>query len=121
MPDLSEVTLENLHGGAAVELFQKELYRVLENIQDPNTNPEAKRSLTMKVTFEPDEERERADITLEVVSKLASHKPVRGPIYMGQKDGRPVAAAFDPNQPDFFQAQDPQIHPMKKDVANDGS
>ena len=58
------LTLENLGNGAAVELFDEALEKVLKNIMDPNTDPKAERSITMKVTFKPDENRDMAPVTL---------------------------------------------------------
>jgi hypothetical protein len=89
------LTLNNLAEGAAEELFQHELSRVLENILDPNTEPEAKRQITLKVTFAPKEgkdgERETSDVSLEVSSKLAAIRGVGSGLYLGRRSGKAVA------------------------------
>lgn len=96
------VTLENLANGGAVELWEHELQRVLQNIADANTNPTTVRQLTLKVSIKPTEERTAAAIAVEVTSKLAGSKPITSTLYMGRKDGRLVAVSYDPRQADIF-------------------
>lgn len=43
------VTLVSIGGGAAVELFDIELERVLANIKDVNTDPKTRRRITLVV------------------------------------------------------------------------
>ena len=68
------VTLANLGGGAALELFNAELEKVLENITDPNTDPKAVRSITLKVTIKPDETRDLGDVGIQATSNLAGSR-----------------------------------------------
>lgn len=51
------VKLENLGCGAAAEMFQKELENVIANICDPNTKPDAVRTVTLKVKIKPGKDR----------------------------------------------------------------
>lgn len=88
---LSEVTLEGVASGAAPELFAKVWGEILANIQDPNTEPTAARSATLKVTVTPAEDRESGELTVALSSKLAPPRPVSAKIYMGRRDGRLVA------------------------------
>lgn len=119
MAELQELTLENLKGGAAGALFQKELQKALENILDPNTPPKAKRTILLKVIISPEEDRERATITLQVSSSLPTHRPEAGIIYLGRMDGRAVAQGFDPKQRDFFRDEpDPKVTPIQKETAS---
>ena len=48
MAEHEQVTLATLRGGAAVEMFDAELQRVLENVLDPKWTPSA--SLKMTIT-----------------------------------------------------------------------
>lgn len=48
------INLNSLAGGATAEQINREIERVLENIQDPNTDQTAKRKLTITMTFIPD-------------------------------------------------------------------
>ena len=52
------LTLANLGDGAALEKFNAELEKVFADIMDPNTEATEPRSITMKIIFKPDEERE---------------------------------------------------------------
>lgn len=48
IPEAAVVSLDTLGGGAAVERFNYELSRVLENILDLNTNPTAGRQVQLR-------------------------------------------------------------------------
>lgn len=114
MEKLTELKLETLAGGAALELFDRELQEVLKNIQDPNTEAEKARAIHVKVTLSPSEDRDRADVALEVKSKLAPPKPVKSLVHMGEKDGRLVAVSYDPRQSDLFRETDEGIVPIER-------
>lgn len=112
MVELTGVTLENLAGGAAAEQFGYELDRVLRNIADPNSDPEATRKIEMVVAFKPSSDREGAQVIVKVTSKLAGLKPVGAPIWIGEKGGRPIAVGRDIRQKDMFEG-DGGIVPMR--------
>ena len=61
---LKQLNLNNIKGGAAVEMFEQELARVLENINNPNTEPDATREITMKFTFKPAKDRSSAIVKI---------------------------------------------------------
>lgn len=92
------VTLVSLGQGAALEKFQDTLDRVLENILDPNTKATAVRSVTLTVTFKPDEDRSFANAVIDVKGKLAPPKPVGTAIYIGKRGGLAVATERDARQ-----------------------
>lgn len=98
----TEVTLAGLANGGAVELFDRELARVLANIADPNTEPKTVRKITVEVFIKPQEDRESGQIAVRVASKLAPNKPMASTVYMGQQGGRLVAVTIDPRQHDMF-------------------
>lgn len=100
-PPEEYVGIENLGRGAAVELFNDELTRVLSNILDPNTDAKAVRSLTLTVKFKPSEERDLAPTIIEVKSKLASPKGVGTVVFIGKKAGQAVATEHNPRQPEL--------------------
>ena len=101
------VTLDTIGSGALVELFDAELARVLENIQDPNTDAKRKRIITVKVTFAPSENRDLADVNLTCGSKLAGIKTVGTRLYVGKSRGKLIAVENDPRQTTLFD-QPPQ-------------
>lgn len=88
-PDL--ITLNNLAGGALPELFAQELQRVLTNILDPNTEAEAKRSIRIDITFEPNPERTSCSHYVEVSSKVAPFNGAAGFMFVGRRRGEAVA------------------------------
>ncbi len=62
MTDDNEISITSICGGAVPEIFQRELYEVLKNIADPNTNPEKTRTITLKFIFKPTEDMSSASI-----------------------------------------------------------
>jgi hypothetical protein len=98
MEQPSVVTLSTLAEGAVLELFQAELNKVLDNIADVNTDPEAKREISIKVRIAPNEKREMADVVVDVTSKLGSFKPVSTLMYLAKHRGENVAVEHNPKQ-----------------------
>lgn len=109
---LTELSLSTAAGGAAEELFDHELRKVLDNIQDPNTQADAIREVTLRLRIKPNEDRTSAEMTLLVVSKVAGVKPVADLVYMGMRHGRLVAVTRDPAQQDIFGEGDDDVLPM---------
>lgn len=97
--DLPGLTLANLGDGAAEEMFQDELKKVVGNCLDPNTVRKAKRTVTIKVTMEPNQDRNECSVAVEVVSKGASRVHAQQTVWIGhsRKDG-PVTHVYNPRQ-----------------------
>lgn len=74
MPEV-KLNLDTLQGGAARELFEIELQKVLRNIADPNTKPDAVRKLTLEVTIKPSEKRSMLYVAVKASSKLVAMRP----------------------------------------------
>lgn len=68
---MENVQLADLVGGAVQEKFQNSFRRVLENMLDMNTSFKAKRSITIKLTFEENEQRDDIKARIDVSEKLA--------------------------------------------------
>jgi len=99
MTNLPEMTLETLAGGAAGELFLHELERVAENILDVNTEADAVRSITLKVTIKPGDERGSAGVTVTCASKLGPQKGAATTMFLGRRiGGKPIVTQFDQKQ-----------------------
>ncbi|PKN20924.1 MAG: replication terminator protein [Deltaproteobacteria bacterium HGW-Deltaproteobacteria-6] len=95
----TNVTLESLNQGAALERFNLALQDVLDNIQDPNTDPKTTRTVTLKVTFKPDSDRGIANLKCDVVPKLAPIAPFDVRVFLGRdKDGKGYASEYHSNQ-----------------------
>lgn len=111
------VTLETLAGGAAVELFQHQLDRVVQNILDPNMPAKAKRHVTLRLTIQPDEERGMGEAHVTCEAKLAGPRGASTMLYFGRKQGRAVAVENDPRQGGLFDAPgDKTIRAIDREV-----
>src|SRR6185503_3991915 len=108
------VSLDTIGQGAAVELFNDELSKVLKNIQALNTKPTITRRITMPVDIKPDEDRSFGTVLIQAQSKLAPSKGVGTAIYIGMKAGSPVATERDNRQLTF----DDNVVGMKKESTN---
>lgn len=53
------------------ELVEMHMQSIIENINNPNTDPKAKRGLTIKLSFKTDEERQNIQMESKVEPKLA--------------------------------------------------
>ncbi len=95
------VSLDTLGQGAAVEMFNEELKKVLENILDVNTKATTTRAVTLTVTIKPDENRNYSNAVIEAKSKVAPVKGVGLPIYVGRHGGQAVATERDTRQLEF--------------------
>lgn len=95
------IQLETIAHGALNELFQEEVKRVVQNIQDPNTDANVVREITLKIKLKPDDTREVAVVDIAVTSKLAGNKGVGTIFYVGMVDGKPVAVEHNPRQTKF--------------------
>lgn len=112
MTEVTELSLESLAGGGALELFDRELRRVIENIRDPNTPWKGARTVRLELKVAAiDDQREQIGVSTNVTSKLAGPRPLTQAAYLGEKDGRPVAVTYDPRQGDIFRG-DTQVRPI---------
>lgn len=100
--EMTELSLETLGRGGAMELFNRELGRVLENISDVNTDPKATRSVSIELTIKPGEDRESGAVKVVVKAKFAPPRPLASVMYIGEKDGKAVAVTYDPKQTDLL-------------------
>jgi hypothetical protein len=91
------VSLSTLGRGAAIERFDDEFKRVLENILDPNT-ADGPRSLSLKVTIAPNEERTSANLAISVSSSVRGPRAVPTMIFIGMDRGQAVAFEHHPEQ-----------------------
>lgn len=81
------INLEKFAEGALAEKMNGALKKVLENIQDPNTDFKLKRKLTLEMTFVSGEDRELAEVSMIAKTKLAPNKPIATKIVIGT-DGK---------------------------------
>ena len=77
--DSDKVSLVNIKGGSAVEMFDRQLDRVMSNIADVNTTMKT-RTITLQVTIAPlDEQRTQVAFAIDVPpAKLCGQASVKG-------------------------------------------
>ena len=83
--------LSEINSGALQEVFDYEFDKVLRNIRDVNTDPKAKRKVTIEMTISPNEKRTIGDIDFKVKHTEA---PIHGfaTAITITEDGRKVIA-----------------------------
>ncbi len=80
---LQDVKLLTLAGGSVVEMFDKELMKVVEDIQNPNSDAKATRKITLTVTIKPDKNRQSGTTTVQTNSQLAPSRAEQTTLYFG--------------------------------------
>lgn len=86
--------LQTIGAGAAAEKFEAELRAVVENIRDPNTEAKGKRKIIIEYVFHPQEDRERVAVAISARSVLPATKASSDLMFVGSKDGKPVATVM---------------------------
>lgn len=106
------VTLENLGGGAAAEMFSDSLEKLVENVVNPNTKPDAVRSITLKMKVKPGKkDRSLCTIELSCEEKLAAVMPFETAMFVGMQNGVVSATEYAPQQGELFQQQQGKQEP----------
>ena len=78
--------LDNLMDGAVAERFNAELKKIWANIFDHRTSPTKPRAFSLKFVFTPNVNRDAADMTYEVTTKLAAPEAMKQMVMMRQRD-----------------------------------
>jgi hypothetical protein len=106
------VDLTQLAGGTLQEKFDREITRVVENMQDPNTPFNEKRGITINLSFHQNELRDDAKIEISVKSKLAGVISAKTNFAMGKdlETGQVIVNEYGkqiPGQMSFSDMADP--------------
>ena len=90
------LSLKDVAGGALQEKVNAAMYKVLENMQDPNTPWKVKRNINIKIAFTQNEERDDAAVEVSVDMKLAPVSPVTTRMAIGRDltDGEVYAQEY---------------------------
>ncbi|MCK5602618.1 hypothetical protein KAR91_12130 [Candidatus Pacearchaeota archaeon] len=93
-----QMSLLNMGKGVAIEKFNDELAKVIENIVDPNTDFKVKRQIDLTMKFTPNEERNTCYIEIQSKSKLAPTKAAEAIAFVGidKKTGEVHVEEFKP-------------------------
>lgn len=93
-----KLSLATINDGVAIELFDYELQRVLENIKDPNTSDKT-REVNLKMIVRPSKDRTIGEVEIYCVSKLASLVPAEVRITIDKSlSGKVTAAEMNTNR-----------------------
>ena len=84
-------SIMDMASGAIKERVDIEMGKVLANIMDENTKPDAKRKLTLTLEFLPDEDRYSVGVKAVVKSQLAPLKSVATSLRLGGTAESPMA------------------------------
>lgn len=79
-----DINLDYLAGGELGEQFQSAINKVVDNMLDPNTPYKNKRGITIKLTFEQNEERNDVSVGVQVETKLSPRSPMKTNLSIGK-------------------------------------
>lgn len=117
MDPMQDLSLDTLAEGGAVEQFNEALERVLVNIRDLNMDPKAARGITLKVKLKPTEDRKSAIVSVDVTTSLASPRRLGQTVFIGERNGKPVAVTHDTRQGNMFEQEvdeDGTVTPIRR-------
>lgn len=90
---MNMVNLSTFAEGAVDERFNIELAKVLENLQDLNTDPLKTRKITLTITMKGSEQRNLANVSVDAKTALAPAIGIESTLLLDyDKEGKPVAA-----------------------------
>lgn len=99
--EVKEISILDMMNGAIGERTAYELTRIMKNCRDFNTEAKKARTLTIKLSIVPTENRDSVAVRAEVSSKLVPVKPIDGtdaePIVMEYTPQVPGQQSFDPS------------------------
>lgn len=101
MSEYQVADLQSINKGAVAELFEVEFRKLLQNVQDVNTDPKATRKLTIEIKVKPTVERDRATTTVAVKASLAPIKEHEHFVLFSNRTGRLEALTTDPHEQDL--------------------
>jgi len=112
--ELEKLNLDNICNGAAKELFERELEKVMENIDDPNIPAQKERKINLEFSFKPTEGKEYLGIEMRCNSKLVSVASVPWGAHLSCDNGKLGAFCSKQTQPTMFD----NVTPIAKEGEN---
>lgn len=70
-----------INNGEIIAKADYELSRVIDNINDPNTDPTKAREINIKITFKGNESRTQIHTTAQVTSKIQNTKKIEATLF----------------------------------------
>lgn len=119
MPEPTPLGLDTICDGQIPALFERELRAILDNIADPNTDPEKTRSLSITVNIKPLQDRSGMVLVPTVKSKLVPVKAAGSTCFLSRHTGRLEAYGIDTRQGVLFgQSAEPPAVASDSKVVN---
>lgn len=88
MDNYTITSILDMNNGAFKERVDYDMARVVENILDPNTDPRAKRKITLTIEFVPDADRQTIAVHTGSKATLVATNPVTTALaFVGDKNG----------------------------------
>lgn len=98
-PDVVSINIGNINNGAAIDLFDQALAKILENIADLATEATATRRIVLTVEFKPHSDRIKVETEMGIACKLATPERNKSHVFLARSDaGGIVALDEDPRQ-----------------------
>lgn len=96
-----DLPLSRLANGAIQEKLDYELNKIFDNIHDPNTEATDKRTVTIKLDFKPDDNRQTVSVESNFTTKLANVTGVATTVLTGKdlSTGKVQAKELKSNMP----------------------
>lgn len=117
-----KVELCTVADGLAVELFDKGMAEILDDIRDKASSDIAQRTLTLKIKVQPSKERQKATITISSDVSLPKRDNSEEACVFLKDDGRKLVAVETNDRELFDRHGEPKvtkIHDRKAAAAND--
>lgn len=100
--------IEQIKGGAVIEMINSELQTVFDDIANPNKEGKSVRKVTVELVFQPSEDALVGGCTARVKSTLGKQRDLGTTVYFGVDAGRGVCTEQNRNQPMFGVMEAPQ-------------
>ena len=97
--EVREISLLDIMGGAVAERVNYEFDRVARNMLDLNTEAKKARTLTIKITMIPADDRRSVAVKTDVSSKLASVRQLDTTLLLGGSADDPAVMEYTPQTP----------------------
>lgn len=81
-----EMNIGNLNDGKVLEALEDSLKKIVNNILDPNTDPEQKRKIKLLLTFEPSIDRTHVIVHAKVEPTLAAVPASTGAVHINRSE-----------------------------------
>ena len=115
-----KINLETFAKGALSEKIRNGIAKVLENIQDPNTDEKKARKLTITLTFKPLQKRNFTSVSIDTKTTLMQPVPAETSLIIGvAPDGEIVATEYKDQIEGQQEMEMPEVEPTEENTGSD--